>query len=187
MEGDKPMVWVAEETTPIFDARIFSLVRQHSKTEDGRKEADFFLLQSKDWVNVVAITREQQVVLVEQFRHGTGHLSLETPGGILNKDETMVDAALRELREETGYSGRARVLGSADANSAFMTNRFAVVLVEEAVCSEATAFDEHEDLRVRLVPVAELPKLVQAGAVQNTHALLALCWYLLGYGPQSTV
>lgn len=183
MSTHAPRPWVVEEQETVLDCGIFTVERRLSRLEGGEKEATFYALQSKDWVNVVPVTVEGQLILVEQFRHGTGRVSLETPAGLVEADESPIDAALRELREEAGYSGRARILGAVDANPAFLTNRFSTVVVEEAVLSDPTAWDEHEELRVHLVPVGELPALLRGGKIRNAYSVLALSWFLLGYGP----
>ena len=90
------------------------------------------------------------------------------------------EAAARELREETGYTARSfRMLGETDANPAFMTNHFTAVLAEDAVQTDPTAWDEHEELEPHLVPLDELPELIKSGKIRNTYSMLPLCWYLL--------
>jgi ADP-ribose pyrophosphatase len=70
------------------------------------KEHDFYVLDSVNWVNVIAITPDQQLVMVEQYRHGSNTVELEIPGGMMDAGETdPVATAVRELREETGYAG----------------------------------------------------------------------------------
>jgi 8-oxo-dGTP pyrophosphatase MutT (NUDIX family) len=131
-------------------------------------------------VNVLPITPDGNVLLVAQFRHGTGRISLETPGGLVEDGEAAEVAAARELREETGYTAqRFRFLGSTDVNPAFMTNRFTAVVAEDAVQTDPTAWDEHEELEPRLVPLAQIPQLIRDGTITNTYSVLPLCWYLL--------
>ena len=82
----------------------------------GRKH-DFFILESSPWVNIIALTGDQQVLLVRQFRHGTGEVTLEIPGGLVERGDTPIDAARREMLEETGYSSPVmRLLGTVHPN-----------------------------------------------------------------------
>lgn len=172
--------WQIERSEPVADCRIFKVRRDTSRVPGTDRTSDFFILESPDWVNILPITPDGKVLLVAQYRHGTNMISLETPGGLIEPDETPIEAAARELREETGYTARSfRVLGETDANPAFMTNHFTAVLAEGAVQTDPTAWDEHEELAPRLVPLAELPALIRSGAIRNTYSMLPLCWYLL--------
>src|ERR1043165_2759320 len=93
------------------DFRIFTIRSDIKVSPLTGKEHDFFVLDSVDWVNVIAITPQTELVMVEQFRHGTDTVELEIPGGMMDKHETNpVTTALRGLREETGNEeiGRAQ-------------------------------------------------------------------------------
>jgi 8-oxo-dGTP pyrophosphatase MutT (NUDIX family) len=173
-------VWQTDRSEQVADCRIFKVRHDFSHVPDSERTGDFFILESPDWVNIIPITPDGQVLLVAQYRHGTGEISLVTPGGLIEPDETPEQAAARELREETGYTARSfRVLTETDANPAFMTNRFTAVLAEGATLTDPTAWDEHEELAPRLVPLAELPALLRSGAIRNTYSVLPLCWYLM--------
>jgi ADP-ribose pyrophosphatase len=172
--------WQIEHSEMLLDARIFKVRRDRSTTPDGKRSGTFYVLDSPDWVSIVPVTTDGKVILVAQYRHGTGTISIETPAGLIEAGETPEAAAVRELREETGYTAqRWRTLGETDANPAFMSNRFTAVLAEDATLTDPTAWDEHEELALQLVPVGELPRLLRSGAIRNTYSVLPLCWYLL--------
>src|ERR1700690_3038825 len=125
------------------------------------QEHDFYVLDSVNWVNVIAVTPDRQLVMVEQYRHGSNTVELEIPGGMMDPGETdPVATAVRELREETGYEGEnARVLGRIWSNPAILSNITYTVLVENCRLKHGVQFDYAEDLVTHLVPLAEIPKL----------------------------
>ena len=129
------------------------------------------MLKAPDWVNVIAVTPENDMVLVRQFRYGMNDFSLEIPGGVMEKGEDPVAAGVRELREETGYSGsRASLMASVHANPAIQSNRCHFVLVEDAARNHDIAWDHDEEMDLKLVPVPEVLTLAREGKI--THSLV---------------
>ena len=165
------------------DCRIFDVRKSRFHRRSDQKEGDFFVLDTNDWVNVLAVTKNEELVLVRQFRFGTEEVSLEPPGGVIEKGESPVLAGERELQEETGFAGkRAKVIGSVFPNSAIMSNRCHFLLVEEVEETSATSFDPHEELETVLIPLSELKNLVKKEEITHSIALNGIFHLLLHLG-----
>jgi 8-oxo-dGTP pyrophosphatase MutT (NUDIX family) len=156
---------------------VFSVRSDRKISPRTQQEHDFFVIESVDWVNVVALTSDQQLVMVEQYRHASNTVELEIPGGMIDaKDGSPEMAGRRELREETGYEGEpARVIGQILPNPAIMSNNCFTVLIENCRCAHPVEFDRGEDLITRLVPVSEISRLVAGGRIR--HSLVAVALY----------
>ena len=141
------------------------------------------VLETPDWVNVVALTPERQVVLVRQWRFGPRANTLEIPGGMVDPGEEHGAAARRELAEETGYTAaRWRYLGSVQPNPAIHDNRLHTWLAEDCALTEATAPDEGEDIRVETLPLEECLAAAMDGRIEHSLVLCGLL-RLVGFGP----
>jgi ADP-ribose pyrophosphatase len=173
--------WKKHGSRSLGNFRIFSLRADRSVSPRTGEEHEFFVIDTRNWVNVIALTPDQQLVLVEQFRHGTGTVELEVPGGIMDPGETSpVATGVRELREETGYEGeKARILGRVLPNPAIMTNTCFTVLIENCTPRHGIQFDHGEDLVTRLVPVADIPRLVAEERFQHSLVVVALYYFEL--------
>ena len=168
--------WVNVRSTPIGDFRVFKLRSDLKRSPRTGKEHDFFVLESVDWVNVIATTTDNRLVMVEQYRHGSNSIELEVPGGMMDAtDPSPLETALRELREETGYEGAgAQLIGKVYANPAIMSNTCHTALVQQCELKHPTAFDHGEDIMTRLVPIAEIPSLVATGKIAHSLVVVAL-------------
>ncbi len=171
--------WPKISSRQLGDFRIFrihSVVRRSPRTGHDH---EFYVLDSPNWVNVIAVTPERQLVMIEQYRCGTDTVELEIPGGMIeSKDASPVVAGVRELREETGYEGEsARILSQVYPNPAILTNTCFTVLVTRCVPRHPVEFDHGEDLSTRLVPLEEIPNLVSGGAVRHSLVAVALCQF----------
>ncbi len=171
-----PKPWKTVRSTFIGDFRVFKLRSDVSISPRTGKEHDFYVLDSVNWVNVIAVTPDQKLVMVEQFRHGSSTVELEIPGGMMDEGETdPVTTAVRELREETGYEGEnARLFGKIRSNPAIMSNTTFTVLIENCRLQHDVDWDHGEDLVTRLVPVSEIPKLVADEKINHSLVVVAL-------------
>ena len=176
-EESAPEAWRVKSSEPLADCRVFRVRRDVSVDPRSGREHDFFVIEAPDWINVVPLTDGGEVVMIEQYRHGTGELTLEIPGGMVDEGETPAETAARELLEETGYEARELLpLGSLHPNPAIQNNRIHMFLARGATFKSAPVFDTTEHTAVRLVPLAEVPGLIEQGRV--THALVVAGFHL---------
>ena len=163
--------WQVLDRETVFRAPIFTLFRSRRQYACKNVIGDFYYFDSNDWLTVVPLignrqTKQYDVILVEQFRHGNEQLVLEFPAGIIDEGEDPKHCALRELAEETGFAAESiqicDKLGVSYPNPAIMSNRtftYGVLLNEEATQHELR-LDDLEALQVHRLPLIELKRLI---------------------------
>jgi len=134
------------------------------------------VLETPDWVNVVALTEDEQLILVQQYRFGTSTVTTEIPGGMVDRGEAHADAAQRELREETGYAARTwTYLGAVEPNPAFHDNLCHHWLATGChKVSEHLELDAGEDIVVYTEELTRVAERVRAGEIRHVLVLSAL-------------
>lgn len=139
-------------------------------------EHPFYRIESPEWVNVVALTEREDLVMVRQFRQGSREVTLEIPGGLVDPGESPDVAGARELLEETGYAaGRLVSLGSVNPNPALFANR--VFMMVALDCKEVAEIQNGptEETTVELLPLGALPAALASGEID--HALVHAALY----------
>lgn len=132
------------------------------------------VLEGGDWVNIAAITPEGKIIVVRQFRFGTGRTTTEFPAGLVESGEESLSAAQRELAEETGYTTSEWIsLGTVDANAAFLNNQCHLWLAKNVSKTSETALDASEDILVDELGLDELKAEIASGRFSNALSLLA--------------
>lgn len=173
--------WRTVSSEQLLADRWINLRADRCVTPGGREIAPYYVLSYPDWVHVAALTEDDELVLVEQYRHGAGASCLELPGGMMDAaDPDPVAAARRELMEETGFAaGQWQLVSSLYPNPAMQTNRLHVVLATGCHrVAEPRLEDGEEGLVVHRRPVADILGGLQDGILpQVMHVgvlLLAL-------------
>jgi ADP-ribose pyrophosphatase len=171
--------WPKVGSRKVGDYRIFRLRSDIRRSPRTGQEHDFYVLETVDWVNVVAVTPDEHLVMVEQFRHGSDTVELEIPGGMMDlEDGSPLVSGVRELREETGYEGvNPVIIGQIFPNPAIMTNRCFTLMVEECELKHPLFLDHSEDIVTRLVPARDIPEMIRAGQIRHSLVVVALYHY----------
>lgn len=171
----EPARWRRESERVLASTRVLELRSVRFSHPARGTQRDFVVAHAPDWVNVVALTPDARLVLVRQFRFGSGGLSLEVPGGVIEAGEDPVAAGLRELSEETGYGGgAARLLGSVHPNPAILDNRCHIVLVDGAVPTGPMNWDHDEEIEVSTAAVADALAWARSGRITHSLTVAAL-------------
>jgi ADP-ribose pyrophosphatase len=133
------------------------------------------ILESHDWVNIVAVTPERKVLVVKQFRYGVSKTTVEIPAGIIESGEPPQQAAMRELEEETGYtSTNWQYLGCFEPNSAFLNNLCYSFLALDVIKTHPIKLDEGEEITIYELSLDELNQSIEQGKMRNSLSVLAL-------------
>ena len=143
-------------------------------------EHDFFMIETFDWINVVAVTEEGKFVMVKQHRLGTGEITVETAGGLIEKGEDPADTALRELAEETGYKpGKMFLLKKLASNPAIMNNHIYFYLALGCTKVQDQDLDGVEDIEIALYSRGEIMEMLSSGVIDHSYVVTAFSLYFL--------
>lgn len=173
--------WPTLSSRKLANYRIFDVRADLKKSPRTGIEMEMYVIEAPSWINVVALTPERELVMVEQYRHGSDTVELEVPGGVMDaSDESPEVCGARELREETGFEGsEARVIGRIFSNPAIMNNVCYTILIEDCVMKHPVQLDPGEDLATKLVPWDRIPDLMREGRIGHSLVAVALFHYEL--------
>ncbi len=158
---------------------LFRLRRERFQSRQSGKTHDFYVTHLADGVHVIALTTDQQVVMVRQFRAGSRRDSLETPGGLLDPGEDPCAAGARELLEETGYAGDPpELLGTIWPIPALLSMRISTIVIRNARPIAEPHLDQSEELTLELVPSADIPSLIKNGRIDHGVCVAGLLWWM---------
>lgn len=170
--------WKRKISKEIADCRVFRVREDLSVNSETGKEASFFVIENPDWVNIIALTKDEKIVMIQQFRHGTSEIILEIPGGMIDEDEVAETAARRELVEETGFSsGNFILLGKSNPNPAIQNNSIYHFLALDCEKNGEISFDEHESIATKFISKKEAENLIADGTIAHSLVVAAFQYF----------
>lgn len=169
-EDDK-LKWNEGEPVSLLDTVVCSVTKRHNVSFGGI-EGDYIIMNAPDWVIVIP-EKEDNFLMVKQWRHGEAALSVEFPGGVIDAGETPEHAALRELEEETGYkAGKLIELGSVNPNPALFRNHVHFYLAKDLIATGKQTLDDDEFINCMELSKKEV--LEGMGTEQFPHAIMGM-------------
>jgi 8-oxo-dGTP pyrophosphatase MutT (NUDIX family) len=182
-DRDFPASWISEgagaHDETFVENWLLRLCRERFRSRKTGMTHDFYVAYLKDGVHVVALTPEDEVVMVRQFRAGLHRDSLETPGGLIETGEALGAAGARELLEETGYAGDPpELLGTISPNPGLLAQQISTIVIRNAKQIAEPEPDQNEELTVELVPVSKIHALIEKGDIEHGVCVAGLLWWL---------
>ena len=170
--------WKTLESVELIRSPFFRMRKEKADMGDGRVMPAYYIFDFADWVQLIPVTKDLDVVLVEQYRHAYKDTYLEIPGGSIepNSTEKPEVAAVRELEEETGYlPGVVEYIGAHQPNPALQSNSIHTYLALDCEPTGTINLDPYEDLVVKLIPLKELLEKLDQGELRHSLIVASLC------------
>ncbi len=172
--------WLTTKEQIEYTTNIFKVLKREMCVVSENHKASFSVLEAPDWINVIALTDEDNIILVEQYRYGIEAPTLELPGGVCDFGETPLATSQRELLEETGFSAKEWIsLGRASSNPAMQTNYTHTFLAKGCIKTHEQQLDGNERINVHVMALDEFLDLVKSGDIHHSLVVAAIGKFML--------
>ncbi len=179
-EANEPESWTTLSTEYLYRKPWLTMRRDTVRLPNDRIIDDYYVWEFPPWCNVVAVTKDREVVLIRQYRHGLGKVHYEIPAGVHDREgESIIESARRELLEETGFGGGSwKLWMELSANPALQNNICYTFLAEGVELVGIQSLDATEEISVHLVSHDELRSIVLEGGMMQALHVAPLLKYL---------
>jgi 8-oxo-dGTP pyrophosphatase MutT (NUDIX family) len=176
--------WPVISREQIGDFRLFSLTQKRVRSPRTGEIREVQALQFPNWVLILALTLQEEVVMVRQYRHGTEEVCLELPGGLVDpNDDSPELSAGRELLEETGYrASKIKHIGECSPQPAILSNKCYFYLAKDVEPVQTQDLDPGEDIEILKIPLSEIPDKIENREIDHGMVLLAFFFFWMNQG-----
>ena len=162
----------------VYSSKVGTLVNMEVKHPLKDKIKTYSITKHPDWVNVVAETKDHNIVVISQWRAGSNEISIEVPGGKVDEGEDPQVAGIRELEEETGFclTPKSKVvsLGWVWGNPAIQDNKMHYYFVNNVEKTKETSFDEMEYVQTQVLSKNKISEMLSDNKITHSYSVLAL-------------
>ena len=167
--------WKLLNKKPIFESKWLSVYSHDYQLPDGKIRKDYYHLSRPDYVLVIAVDEQKRIVVQKNYRRGVDDCVYELPAGWIDEGEVPAQAAERELREETGYMGKAVILGEVYPQPAFSSMKAFVALVRISDNKKGKQdLGEDEHIEYELIDYDRLEEKIRKGTIKDMGLLSSL-------------
>jgi len=167
--------WKLINSKPVFESKYLQVEDRTYELPDGKIGEHYYHVSRPDYVLILAINDKEQIVVERQYRRGVDDFVYELPAGWIDEGETPLQAAIRELKEETGFEGKGEIWQEIYPEPAFMSMKAFVVILEfEEKVSSQTEHGHDEHLKFELMEIPGVKKMVEEGKIKDMGFLAAM-------------